>query len=90
MDRPSTLTALDDSALISQRKELRAALEKLPPKSAAARSLTKQCDVLTEEFGRRVAWAVNVLLADPETLGNNALETDLYLLRDKLREQPGS
>lgn len=90
MDRPSPLTARDDSALISQRKEMRAALEKLPPESAAARSLTKQCDALIEEFGRRVAWAENVLLADPETLGNNALETDLYLLRDKLREQAGS
>jgi hypothetical protein len=28
--------------------------------------------------------AVEVLLADPETLGNDALETDLYLLRDHL------
>ena len=84
------LTALDDSTLISQRKEIRAALEKLPPKSDAARSLTKQCDALTGEFGRRVAWALDVLLADPEALGNDALETDLYLLREKLREQAGS
>jgi hypothetical protein len=29
--------------------------------------------------------AVEVLLADPEALGNDALEGDLYLLRDKLR-----
>jgi hypothetical protein len=28
--------------------------------------------------------AVEVLLADPETLGNDALETDLYLLREQL------
>jgi hypothetical protein len=28
--------------------------------------------------------AVEVLLADPEALGNDALETDLYLLRDQL------
>ncbi len=28
--------------------------------------------------------AVEVLLADPETLGNDALETDLYILRDRL------
>jgi hypothetical protein len=28
-----------------------------------------------------------MLLADPEALGNDALETDLYLLRDKLRAQ---
>jgi hypothetical protein len=29
--------------------------------------------------------AVEVLLADPEVLGNDALEGDLYILRDKLR-----
>jgi hypothetical protein len=28
--------------------------------------------------------AVDVLLADPETLGNDALETDRHLLRDQL------
>ena len=28
--------------------------------------------------------AVQVLLADPEQLGNDALEGDLYILRDKL------
>ncbi len=32
--------------------------------------------------------AVEVLLADPETLGNDALETDLYILRDRLRGVP--
>jgi hypothetical protein len=30
--------------------------------------------------------AVEVLLAEPELLGNDALEADLYILRDKLRE----
>jgi hypothetical protein len=29
--------------------------------------------------------AVEVLLADPEALDNDALEGDLYILRDKLR-----
>jgi hypothetical protein len=29
-----------------------------------------------------------VLLADPETLGNDALEADLYILRDQLRSTP--
>jgi hypothetical protein len=81
------LTDLDDSTLISQRKEIRAALDKLPPRSHAAQSLAMQYDALNAEFGRRVAWAVNMLLADPEALGNDALETDLYLLREKLREQ---
>jgi hypothetical protein len=30
--------------------------------------------------------AVEVLLAEPELLGNDALETDLYILRDHLQE----
>ena len=51
------LTDLDDSTLISQRSEMRSALEKLSPKSHAAQSLMKQYDALNEEFGRRVAWA---------------------------------
>ncbi|HEY2075830.1 MAG TPA: hypothetical protein VGH53_05785 [Streptosporangiaceae bacterium] len=29
--------------------------------------------------------AVEMLLADPEALGNDALEGDLYILRDKLQ-----
>ncbi len=29
--------------------------------------------------------AVEVLLAEPELLGNDALETDLYILRDQFR-----
>jgi hypothetical protein len=33
--------------------------------------------------------AVEILLADPESLGNDALETDLYILRDQLRAVPG-
>jgi hypothetical protein len=33
--------------------------------------------------------AVEVLLADPEALGNDALETDLYLLRDQLTGAAG-
>ena len=28
--------------------------------------------------------AIEILLADPESLGNDALEGDLYLIRDKL------
>lgn len=32
--------------------------------------------------------AVEVLLADPEALGNDALEGDLYILRDQLRAAP--
>jgi hypothetical protein len=32
--------------------------------------------------------AVEVLLAEPESLGNDALETDLYILRDQLMTPP--
>jgi hypothetical protein len=32
--------------------------------------------------------AVEVLLAEPESLGNDALETDLYILRDQLMPLP--
>ena len=32
--------------------------------------------------------AVEVLLADPGSLGNDALETDLYILRAQLRAGP--
>ena len=81
------LTSLDDGALISRRSEMRATLEVLPPNSDAANALAEKYDALNHEFGRRVAWAVDMLLADPEALGNDALETDLYLLREKLREQ---
>ena len=31
--------------------------------------------------------AIEVLLADPEALANDALEGDLYILRDQLRGQ---
>jgi hypothetical protein len=31
--------------------------------------------------------AVEVLLADPEALRNDALEGDLYILRDRLRNE---
>lgn len=34
--------------------------------------------------------AVEVLLADPEALHNDPLETDLYILRDQLQSEPKS
>ena len=33
--------------------------------------------------------AVEILLADPEALGDDVLESCLYILRDKLRRDPG-
>jgi hypothetical protein len=33
--------------------------------------------------------AVGVLLADPEALGDDVLESCLYILRDRLGQQPG-
>jgi hypothetical protein len=39
----------------------------------------------------RTAWllAVEVLLAEPEALADDVLESCLYLLRDRLRGKPG-
>jgi hypothetical protein len=37
---------------------------------------------LTSDLPRKLA--VEVLLADPETLGDDVLETCLYILRDRL------
>jgi len=37
----------------------------------------------------RLQVGVELLLADPESLGNDALETDLYILRDKLNGVQG-
>ena len=34
--------------------------------------------------------AVEVLLSEPELLGNDALEADLYILRDELRKAAGT
>lgn len=35
----------------------------------------------------RLLVGVDLLLANPEALGNDALEGDLYLLRDQLQDQ---
>jgi hypothetical protein len=42
-------------------------------------------DVLVLPARAAMLLAVEVLLADPEALGNDALEGDLYILRDQLR-----
>jgi len=41
-----------------------------------------------DDVTRAKLLAVEVLLADPESLGNDALEGDLYILRDELTGRP--
>lgn len=103
-------TRLDDSALISRRSAMRAALGRLPPHSLSYRRLSAWYDLSTLEIDDRArkAWArsgqpgpagermrarllaVEVLLADPEALGNDAMEGDLYILRDQLQAPTGT
>jgi hypothetical protein len=46
---------------------------------------TQQVVTLPAQAARLLA--VEVLLANPEALQNDALEGDLYILRDRLREE---
>lgn len=43
-----------------------------------------------DDLKRARLLALEVLLANPEALHNDALEGDLYLLRDQLRTQTGT
>jgi hypothetical protein len=43
---------------------------------------------MDDDATRAKLLAVEVLLADPESLGNDALEGDLYILREKLSGRP--
>jgi hypothetical protein len=43
-----------------------------------------------DDLKRARLLAVEVLLADPEALHNDALETDLYILRDQLHPEPNN
>jgi len=54
----SNFSHLDDSALISRRRAMRAALEKLPPFSEAHRRLNVWYDISTIEIDQRArkAW----------------------------------
>jgi len=42
-----------------------------------------------DDLSRACLLAVEILLADPEALRNDALEADLYLLRDQLQAPAG-
>jgi hypothetical protein len=43
-----------------------------------------------DNLSRARLLAVEILLADPEALANDALEADLYLLRDHLQTPKGT
>jgi len=43
-----------------------------------------------DDLKRARLLAVEVLLADPAALHNDALETDLYILRDRLQPEPSA
>jgi len=43
-----------------------------------------------DDLKRARLLAVEVLLADPDKLGNDALEADLYILRHQLQAQTGT
>ena len=57
-DEPPDFTRLDDSALISARAEMRAELERLPPRSADHAALSRAYDLSTIEIDERArkAW----------------------------------
>lgn len=57
--RPPDFARLDDSALISRRRAIRMALERLPPYSPAHQRLTAWYDLSTLEIDARArdAWA---------------------------------
>jgi hypothetical protein len=58
-DFSEDFTRLDDSALLSMRAEIRAALERMPPGSPAHAALAAIYDETTEEVDDRArkAWA---------------------------------
>jgi hypothetical protein len=59
MSKSDDFTALDDTALLSRRAEMRAELERLPPGSPSHAALTALYDVSTEEVTERArkAWS---------------------------------
>ncbi len=59
MNDADEFTALDDSALLSRRAEMRAELERLPPGSAERAALAALYDQSTQEVDARArkAWA---------------------------------
>ena len=94
------LAQLDSSAFLAERTRVRDELEHTPAK-AASPDLTDMYQRINGESGRESTpqtgtsqlWitvlprllAVEVLLAEPEALQDDCLESCLYMLRDRLR-----
>ena len=59
MSDSNDFSALDDSALLSRRAEMRAELERLPPGGPRHAALTALYDISTQEANERArqAWA---------------------------------
>jgi hypothetical protein len=57
-DNPPDFTRMDDSALLRARAEMRAELERLPPRSADHAALIRLYDLSTTEIDERArqAW----------------------------------
>jgi hypothetical protein len=66
-------TQLDDTALPRAREQMRAELQRLPPHSPGHAALTARYDASLDEL--------------VDALHNDALEADLYILRDQLQAQ---
>ena len=87
--------AMSDPEFLAERKRVRETLE----------ALTERYRVINVEFDRRAGatvgisqpgiialprlLAVEVLLTEPEALGDDVLEACLYILRDRLRGEDG-
>jgi hypothetical protein len=99
-DSDDDLAQLDDPAFSAERKRMREELEHTPA-NAASRDLTALYQRINDESGRESTpemgtsqlgitilprlLAVEVLLAEPEALHDDCLESCLYMLRDRLR-----
>lgn len=99
-DSDDDLAQLDDPAFLAERKRMREELEHTPA-NAARPDLTALYQRINDGFDRESTpqmgtsqlgttvlprlLAVEVLLAEPEALQDDCLESCLYMLRDRLR-----
>ena len=95
MDEDTRISCLDDFEVIAERRVVSDAIAALTEKyrrlcREMTRRETLRWMLLVSPFTRLSApaarmLAVEVLLADPEALGDDVLESSLYLLRERLR-----